>query len=261
MSARTPLRVAVLGAGTVGAAVVRAFVEQSERLCPEDGAPLVLAGVAVRDLDRPRQLALPANALTDAPAHLVASPEVDVVVELMGGDEPAHTLVAAALTAGKPVVSANKHVLAHHGAELEAIARRSGAPLRFEAAVGGGIPVLAPMAADLAANVISRVRGIVNGTTNFMLTAMARDGSSYADALAAAQRAGYAEADPTGDVAGADAANKLAILARLAFGTWVWPESITVRPPALRGEGAPGITGLTSDEMAAAAALGLSIKL
>src|SRR6185503_9542696 len=115
---------------------------------------------------------LPADLLTDAPAHLVASPETDVVVELMGGDEPARTLIAAALGAGLPVVTANKHVLAHHGAELEAIARRTGAPLRFEASVGGGIPVLTPLARDLAGNRVRAVRGIVNGTTNYILTAM-----------------------------------------------------------------------------------------
>ena len=125
---------------------------------------------ATWDVHRPL---VDADRLTDAPAHLVASPEVDVIVELMGGDEPARTLVSAALAAGKPVVTANKHVVAHHGPELEAVARRTGVPFRFEAAVGGGIPVLRPIAEDLAADRIDAVRGIVNGTTNFILTAMA----------------------------------------------------------------------------------------
>ena len=261
MSRRPPLRVAVLGAGTVGGAVLRAFLERPERLCPDDGSPLVLAGVAVRDLARPRPFPIPAEVLTDAPAHLVASPDVDVVVECMGGDEPARTLIAAALGAGKPVVTANKHVVAHHGPELEAIARRSRSALRFEAAVGGGIPVLTPLGADLASNSVARIRGIVNGTTNFILTAMARDGRTYEEALAAAQAAGYAEADPGGDVEGADAANKLVILARLAFGEWVRPEAVVVCPPTLGGLGRPGITGVTLAEIEGAAALGLAIKL
>ena len=137
----------------------------------------------------------------------------------MGGDEPAHTLIAAALSMGKSVVTANKHVIAHHGPELEAIARRTGAALRFEAAVGGGIPVLGPLAVDLAANRIDRVRGIVNGTTNYILSAMTDEArrSTTRPALAEAQRLGYAEADPAGDVEGFDAVNKLVILARLAF--------------------------------------------
>ncbi len=258
---RAPLRVAVLGAGTVGREVIRAFSRTPERLVPADGAPLVLVGVAVRDLGRPRDPLVDADRLTDAPAHLVASPEVDVVVELMGGDEPARTLVSAALAAGKPVVTANKHVVAHHGPELEAVARRTGVPFRFEAAVGGGIPVLRPIAEDLAADRIDRVRGIVNGTTNFILTAMTGERRAYADVLASAQAAGYAEADPRDDVEGDDAVNKLVILARLAFGAWLDPASIERRPPTVTGIGRPGITGVTADEIAAAAIHGLTLKL
>lgn len=258
---RAPLRVGVLGAGTVGREVVRAFEAFPERLAPADGAPLTLVGVVVRDVERARARGLPAELLTDAPAHLVASPEVDVVVELMGGDEPARTLIAAALGAGKPVVTANKHVLAHHGPALEAAARRSGIPLRFEAAVAGGVPVLGPLAAELAANRIDAVRGIVNGTTNFILSAMTDEVRAYAHVLAAAQAAGYAEADPAGDVEGDDAVNKLVILARLAFGAWLDPASVERRPPAVDGPGRPGITGVTVEEVAAAAAHGLVLKL
>ena len=218
-SPRPPLRVGLLGAGTVGSAVARAFLERPERLAPFDGARLVLAGVAVRDHGRAAAGGIPEDLLTDAPAHLVASPEVDVVVELIGGDEPARTLIAAALAAGKPVVTANKHVIAHHGPALEALARSTGTPLRFEAAVGAGIPILGALAGDLAANRIDRVRGIVNGTTNFILSAMAERRRAYEAVLADAQRAGYAEADPAGDVEGDDALNKLVILARLAFGS------------------------------------------
>jgi len=184
-----------------------------------------------------------------------------VVVELIGGDEPAHTLTAAALAVGKDVVTANKHVLAHYGAELEAIARRTGASLRFEAAVGGGIPLLGPLGAELAGNRIRRVRGILNGTTNYILSAMGREGLGYEQELAAAQAAGYAEADPRGDVEGDDAVNKLVILTRLAFGVWLEPASIPRRPPRLDGPGRPGIVGVTAEEMAAAATLGLTLRL
>lgn len=258
---RAPLRVAVLGAGTVGREVVRALLDHPDRLCAADGAPLLLAGVACRDLERARRAGIPGELLTDAPAHLVADPDTDVIVELMGGDEPARTLVAAALAAGKPVVTANKHVIAHHGPALEAIARRAEVALRFEAAVAGGIPVLGPLAADLAANEIGRVRGIVNGTTNYILSAMAGDGRSYADVLADAQGRGYAEADPAGDVEGDDAVNKVVILARLAFDRWIDPPAVGRRPPTVLGTGAPGITGVTDGELAAAASSGLAIKL
>jgi homoserine dehydrogenase len=258
---RAPLRVALLGAGTVGREVARGLLEHGDRLCADDGAPLVLTGVACRDLARARASGIPGDLLTDAPAHLVAAPDTDVVVELMGGDEPARTLIAAALAAGKPVVTANKHVVAHHGPELEAVARRAGVAFRFEAAVAGGIPILGPLAADLAANEVRRVRGIVNGTTNYILSAMARDGRAYAEVLADAQALGYAEADPAGDVEGDDAVNKLVILSRLAFGRWVVPGSVGRRPPTARGHGQPGIVGVTDAELRAAASIGLTIKL
>ena len=222
---RSPLRVAVLGAGTVGGAVLDGLTHHPERLASDDGRPITLTAVAVRDLDRARGIGFPADLLTDAPAHLIADPDTDVIVELMGGIEPARTLIAAALGAGKPVVTANKSVIAHHGPELESAARRTGAAFRFEAAVAGGIPVLGPLAADLAGNEIVRVRGIVNGTTNYILTAMAEDGRPYDEVLADAQELGYAEADPAGDVEGDDAVNKLVILARLAFGRWLDPST------------------------------------
>jgi homoserine dehydrogenase len=258
---RAPLRVAVLGAGTVGREVVRGLLEHPERLCAVDGAPLVLTGVACRDLARARGDGIPADLLTDAPAHLVAAPDTDIVVELMGGDEPARTLITAALGAGKPVVTANKHVIAHHGPALEAAARRAGVAFRFEAAVGGGIPILGLLASDLAANNVTRVRGIVNGTTNYILCAMAHDARSYPDVVAEAQALGYAEANPAGDVEGDDAVNKLVILARLAFGQWLDPGSVGRRPPTVRGSGRPGIVGVTADELQAAARLGLTVKL
>jgi homoserine dehydrogenase len=255
------LRVAVLGAGTVGREVVRALMERAGELTVDGRPALELTGVAVRDVDAAAARGLPAGLLTDAPAHLVASGGADVVVELMGGDEPARTLIAAALGAGIPVVTANKHVLAHHGAELEAIARRTGAALRFEASVGGGIPVLGPLARDLAGNRVTEVRGIVNGTTNYILSAMTGEGRDYGDVLAAAQAAGYAEADPSGDVEGIDAANKLVILARLAFGAWLDPDAIPRSDPAGPGHGRPGITGVSATDIAAAAASSEVVKL
>lgn len=231
------------------------------RLVTADGRPITLTAVAVRDIDKARGNGLPADLLTDAPAHLVADPDTDVIVELMGGLEPARTLIAAALGAGKPVVTANKSVIAHHGPELEAEARRTGAAFRFEAAVAGGVPVLGPLAGDLAGNEITRVRGIVNGTTNYILTAMADDGRPYDDVLVDAQELGYAEADPAGDVEGDDAVNKLVILARLAFGRWLDPSTVGRRPPTARGMGRPGITGVTDQELEGATALGLTLKL
>jgi homoserine dehydrogenase len=247
-----PLRVGVIGAGTVGREVIRAFLERSPRLAPVDGAPLVLTAVAEKSIDRAIEFGIPEAILTDAPAHLVASDEVDIVVETMGGAEPAHTLVAAALGAGKPVVTANKHIVAHHGPELERLARGTGAVFRFEAAVGGGIPVLGPVAQDLAANRIARVRGILNGTTNYMLTAMTREGRDYDEVLKEAQARGYAEFDPTADVEGLDALNKLVILVRLAFGAWIPPDSVGNRPGTATGApGLPGITGVTAADVAA----------
>ena len=258
-----PLRVAVLGAGTVGREVVRGLLERGAALTPADGASFELAGVAVRDVDRAIGGGIPAGLLSDAPAHLVAADDIDVIVELMGGDDPAHMLISAALSMGKAVVTANKHVIAHHGAELEATARRTGAQLRFEAAVGGGIPVLGPLATDLAGNDIRRVRGIVNGTTNFILTAMTDESApkEYADALAEAQRLGYAEADPTADVEGVDAVNKLVILARLAFGRWIDPAVIPNRPDGADGPAGAGITTVSLADQADARAVGRIIRL
>jgi homoserine dehydrogenase len=258
---RPPLRVAVLGAGTVGGAVLDGLTHHGDRLATADGQPVTLVAVAVRDLGKSRENGVPGDLLTDAPAHVVADPDTDVVLELMGGMEPARTLITAALGAGKPVVTANKSVIAHHGPELESEARRTGAAFRFEAAVAGGIPVLGPLAADLAGNDIVRVRGIVNGTTNYILTAMAQEGQPYDEVLREAQEQGYAEADPSGDVEGDDAVNKVVILARLAFGRWLDPSTVGRRPPTVRGVGQPGITGVTDHELEGAAALGLTIKL
>lgn len=253
-AAAQSLRVAVLGAGTVGREVIDALLAGWS---PEgSGRALTLAGVAVRDLAKSEAAGLPAELLTDAPAHLLAE-GADVVVELMGGEEPARTLIAAALGAGIPVVTANKYVVARHGAALEAIARRTQTPFRFEAAVMGGTPILRLLAEDLAGTRVSAVRGIVNGTTNHILTEMATGGLTYEAALAGAQAAGYAEAEPAGDVEGGDAADKLVILVRMAFGTWLDRAGVTVARPG----GKPGITGVSSHDLAAAVVRGAAIRL
>jgi len=263
VSAR-PLRVALLGLGTVGRAVAAQLVDEGWRARVESaGTPAPrLVAVGVRDPDRPRGVDLTAAVeRTDRLDELVGREDIDVVVELMGGTGDAGRLVERALAGRRAVVTANKKLVAERGPALEKAARASGAALRFEAAVGGGIPILGPIVRDLAANHITDLRGIVNGTTNFILSAMASEGRDYADVLTEAQRSGYAEADPTADVEGGDATDKLAILIRLAFGGWPDVAAIPRAAPVVGGDGALGITGVTRDDMAAASATGLVLKL
>jgi homoserine dehydrogenase len=254
MTVTKSLRVALLGLGTVGGAVASRLIDETWRrdIAARGVTPPELVAVGVRDPSRERSVVLPSFVdRTDALAAVVARMDVDVVMELMGGLEPAHELVTKALAAGKSVVTANKFLLAERGPELELIARRTGASLRFEAAVAGGVPILAPLARDLAANRLTRVRGIVNGTTNFILSAMAHEGRSYADVLADAQAHGYAEADPSADVEGRDAVHKLVLLTRIAFGVWVQPSGIP----------RTGITEVTAEDVSVAARAGYAIKL
>ena len=208
--------IGLLGLGTVGAGV-------AEILQTPDGRhPLVgdlaLKRVAVRDLNRPRPIELPSEILCTDPEAVVQDPAVDIVVEVMGGLEPARSLILAAIAAGKPVVTANKAVIARHGEEIAAAAADKGVYVLIEAAVGGGIPIIEPLKQSLGGNRIQRVSGIINGTTNYILSRMADEGAAYAEVLADAQRLGYAEADPAADVGGGDDADKIAILSGLAYG-------------------------------------------
>ena len=221
--------VALLGCGTVGGQVVRLLREQGDELAARVGARLELVGVAVRRPHRHPELG---DLVTTDAAALVVRDDVDVVVEVIGGIEPARTLLLEALKAGKSVVTANKALLAEDGAALAEAADASGVDLYYEASVAGAIPLLRPLRESLAGDRITRVAGIVNGTTNFILSAMTASGASYADALDEATRLGYAEADPSADVDGYDAASKAAILASLAFHTRVTARTCTARASA-----------------------------
>ncbi len=213
--------VGLLGAGTVGGALIHRLIFESEAVAAKTGLELVVKGVAVRDKDKDRGIDIPAHLLTDRPFEVVDNPDVGIVVEVMGGLDPAGELVKRALESGKAVVTANKELMAARGRELLEVAEAAGVSLLFEAAVGGGIPIIRPLSESLAGERITSVVGIVNGTTNYILTRMVEEGAPYEEVLAEAQRLGYAEADPVADVGGGDAASKAAILASLAFGTWV----------------------------------------
>jgi homoserine dehydrogenase len=244
----TPIRVAMLGCGTVGREVVRLLREHADELAARAGAPVELAGVAVR---RPHKHADMGDLLTDDAASLVTRDDVDVVVEVIGGIEPARTLLLEALKAGKSVVTANKALLAEDGPALAEAADASGVDLYYEAAVAAAIPLLRSLRESLAGDRITRVAGIVNGTTNFILSAMTASGSSFSEALEEATRLGYAEADPSADVDGYDAASKAAILASLAFHTRVTANDVHCE----------GIRSVTASDITAAAGMGCVIKL
>lgn len=243
------LGVALLGCGTVGGGVVRLLEVHADAYRSRLGCGFSLVGVAVRDRHRDRGLA--PDLLTDRPHELVADPRVSVVVEVMGGVDPAFDLIMAAIGHGKHVITANKEVIAKHGAEIDAAAADRGVGVYTEGAVAGGIPILAPLKRCLAANRILALSGIINGTTNFILTRMSEEGSALASALAEAQRLGFAEADPTADVEGHDAAYKIAILAGLMGHGRV----------AVQDVHREGISGITPKDVAHARELGYVIKL
>lgn len=246
------LKVGLAGLGTVGAGVIRMLERQKAALAARTGRDIRIVAVAARDRTKDRGLDLSGVRWFEDPVALASDPDIDVFVELMGGSgDPAKAAVAAALQSGKAVVTANKALLAHCGAELAALAEAKGVPLRFEAAVAGGIPVIKTLREALAGNRISRVSGILNGTCNYILTRMADEKLSFETCLAEAQRLGYAEADPTFDIDGFDTAHKLSLLTSLAFGTKVDADSIYVE----------GIRSLTLADLEAADDLGYRVKL
>jgi homoserine dehydrogenase len=247
-----PLRIGVAGLGTVGAGLVRLLRANAEIVAARAGRPVVVAAVSARDRDRDRGIDLGGARWHEDPLALATEPGLDAVVELIGGSEgPARRLVEASLRAGRPVVTANKALLAVHGAALAETAAAKGVPLAFEAAVAGGIPVIKALREGLAANRIGRVAGILNGTCNYILTTMREQRRDFAEVLAEAQRLGYAEADPAFDIDGVDAAHKLAILAALAFG----------RPVDFAAVHVEGIRGISALDIALAEELGYRIKL
>ena len=246
-----PLRVALLGCGVVGTEVVRLLHEQGDDLASRVGVPLELAGIAVRRPQLRRDLDVPAELFTTDAEALVARDDVDIVVEVIGGIEPARTLLLRAFEHGRPVVTANKALLASDGAAVHDAAATAGVDLYFEASVAGGIPLLRPLKESLAGERLSRVLGIVNGTTNFILTRMDETGASFAEALDEATALGYAEADPSADVEGFDAAAKAAILASIAFHTRVTVEDVHRE----------GIVDVTAADIASAKAMGRVVKL
>jgi homoserine dehydrogenase len=245
------MKVAVLGCGSVGSQVVRLLLEQADDLEARVGATVELAGVAVRRLDAPREVAVPDGLLTTDSAGLVARDDVDLVIETIGGIEPARTLILSALEHGKSVVTANKALLAEDGPTLFDAADKAARDLYFEAAVAGAIPILRPLRESLAGDKVTRVLGIVNGTTNFVLDKMDSSGAGFNEALEEAQELGYAEADPTADVEGFDAAAKIAILASLAFHTRVTAADVHRE----------GITEVTASDVRSAQDMGCVVKL
>ena len=244
------LKVALLGCGVVGSQVARLLREEAAELAARSGAQLEIAGIAVRRLSHPRP-GIDRDLLTTDAIGLATRPDVDIVVEVIGGIEPAHSLILAAMENGKSVVSANKALLAEHGEQIHRVSRDYGADLYYEAAVAGAIPILRPLRESLAGDTVHRVMGIVNGTTNFILDRMDSSGADFSESLEEAQALGYAEADPTADVEAFDAAAKAAILAGLAFHTRVTASDVYRE----------GITEVTAADIASAKVLGRTVKL
>jgi homoserine dehydrogenase len=247
-----PLSVAIAGLGTVGGGVLKLLRDNAEVVTARAGRPIAVTAVSARDRTKDRGVPLTGLRWYEDPVALAADPAVDVIVELIGGsDGPARALAEAAIAAGKPLITANKAMLAVHGGALAALAEARNVPLGFEAAVAGGIPVIKALREGLAGNRISRIAGILNGTCNYILTQMRERGREFAEVLADAQKLGYAEADPSFDIDGIDAAHKLAILAALAFG----------RPVAFDAVHVEGIRRISALDIAFAGELGYRIKL
>ena len=250
MSKYKEIKVALLGAGTVGGGVYKLVERRAAEMPDKAGAELKITKVLVKNLQKKRE-GIPTEVLTDDWEGIIHDPEISIVIELMGGVEPARTYILQALEAGKNVVTANKDLLAEHGQELMEAAERNHRDLCFEAAVGGGIPIIRPLKECLAGNEITEVMGIVNGTTNYILTKMTQEGWDFDDALKEAQRLGFAEADPTADVEGLDAGRKMAILASIAFHSRVTFKDVDVK----------GITKITAKDIQYAKEFGYTLKL
>ncbi|HEX4999637.1 MAG TPA: homoserine dehydrogenase, partial [Terriglobia bacterium] len=223
---KNKISVGLIGFGTVGTGAYRILTENAGLITERLGVPVEIKRIAVRDLKRDRGVAVPSKLLTDNPSLVVEDPDIDIVVELIGGYQPAKDLILAAFARGKHVVTANKALLASSGAEIRAAARKAGLAIGFEGSVGGGVPIIKALGESLAANRILSLYGIINGTTNYILTKMTEEDRAFADVLAEAQRAGYAEADPTFDVGGIDTAHKLTVLVNLAFGAAITSEQV-----------------------------------
>lgn len=246
-----PVGIGLLGFGTVGGGVVRVLSENRERIERQIGARAAIRRILVRDLVKPRPVTVPPGLLTNRISDVLDDPDIDLIIEVMGGLAPAGEYLERAISAGKHVVTANKELLARNGRDLIRQAERAGVHFRFEAAVAGGIPIISALKESLAANRVSQVMGIVNGTTNYILTAMTERGADYASALREAQELGYAEADPASDVDGWDAAYKLAILAAIAFGSRVSVDDILVE----------GVRHVEPADITYAGELGYRVKL
>lgn len=247
----TELKLGLLGLGVVGGGVYQALRERPGLIGERCGRPVSVKRALVRDLARARSVVAEQGIVTDNPSDILDDPEIGLVVEVLGGEEPARAYAMRAIAAGKHVVTANKEMVAKHGAELLGAARERGLQFGFEASVGGGIPIIAALRRNLVANRLTSVRGIVNGTTNYILSEMEDKGRDFAVALREAQELGYAEPDPTNDVEGFDARYKLVILCALAFGSWPRPDEITCE----------GITRLAPADFHLARELGFAIKL
>ncbi len=243
--------VGILGCGVVGSGVARVLNENRDDIARKLGIPVVARRILVRDLSKPRRVRLDPGLLTSQPADILDDDRVDIVVEVMGGVSPAREYLLSALAAGKHVVTANKELLARHGRELWDAAERAGSAFRFEASVAGGIPIIKALQECLASNRIHEVSGIVNGTTNYILTRMSKEGWEFASALKDAQDKGYAESDPSSDIDGLDAAYKLSILASVAFGVEVNPDRVYTE----------GIRNVGATDIQYARELGYEIKL
>ena len=245
------IKIGLIGCGTIGGGVLTILKENGAGISEKIDAELVLAGVAERSQARLEELEVPVVLRTDDAESLLVDPDIDIIIELIGGIEPARGFIRKALENGKYVVTANKDLIATHGGELLALAREKGLNIFYEASVGGGIPLIRPLKQGLLADRLNRVVGIVNGTTNYILTRMSQDGLGFEEALSLAQELGFAEADPTSDVEGRDAVYKLIIMAGLAFGKRVHPDNVCVE----------GIIKVTKDDIAYAREIGYAVKL